>query len=101
MVSPQAKRAAVETLMTERSLEVTRACGWWGFRARCIAIAVGVRTAPRYDRVSRRLPRSSVATGRNSAGVRGLSAWVHRRLDPPFDDEIAPVKWQFMRDIIP
>ena len=27
--------------------------------------------------------------GRNSAGVRGSSAWVHRRLDPPFDDEIA------------
>ena len=30
MVSPQAKRAAVEMLMTERSLGVTRACGLVG-----------------------------------------------------------------------
>ena len=30
MVSPQAKRAAVEVLMTERSLGVTRACGLAG-----------------------------------------------------------------------
>ena len=27
--------------------------------------------------------------GRNSAGAGGLLAWAHRRLDPPFDDEIA------------
>ena len=30
MVSPQAKRVAVEMLMTERSLGVTRACGLVG-----------------------------------------------------------------------
>ena len=39
MVNPQAKRAAVETLMTERSLEVTRACGAGGDFALAVSLS--------------------------------------------------------------
>jgi hypothetical protein len=39
MVSPQAKRAAVETLMTERSLGVTRACGAGGDFALAVSLS--------------------------------------------------------------
>ena len=46
MVSPQAKRQAVEVLQAEHGFGVTRAVGWWRSLDRCTGTEAGGRTVP-------------------------------------------------------